>query len=103
MSEDFPVYDVDDLGPVKAAFKNQLERYPHLMFFWDADKKDFDTDGIRNALPAMSNGEAIMAQFFCGVWTGTNDLGFDFFKAAKQLGDRDLAVIQKWLYKPEFP
>ena len=91
------------LTPAQRQFKDALSNYPRLMGYWDFDKRDCNIDALRAELSVLSQGEQIMARFFCAVWCGENTLSFDLIEAAKYLDETEHAVVLQWFAKPEFP
>jgi len=91
------------LTEAQRQFKKTLDHHPRLVPFWDFDKRECKVDDLRDAIPAMSHGEQIMAKFMMGVWCGENVGGFDLIEAVRSLDETQLAIITDWMKKPEFP
>lgn len=84
-------------------FFKMLELCPDIGRFWDREERMAKMKTIQIHLLRLPNNEGMLLRFFMGVWFGSSDLsGFDFFIAAKELEDREIKIIRKWLLEPFF-
>jgi hypothetical protein len=84
-------------------FFKMLELCPDIGRFWDREERMAKMKTIQIHLLRLPSDEGMLLRFFMGVWFGSSDLsGFDFFIAAKELEDREIKIIRKWLLEPFF-
>jgi hypothetical protein len=84
-------------------FFKMLALCPELAKFWDQEERMAKMKTLQTHLLRMPAGEGQMLRFFMGVWFGNTDLsGFDFFIAAKELDEKEIRIIRKWLVEPFF-
>lgn len=84
-------------------FFNMLSLCPELSRFWDREERMAKMKTIQVHLLRLPRDEGMLLRFFMGVWFGSSDLsGFDFFAATKELEEREIKIIRKWLLEPFF-
>ncbi len=85
-------------------FFEMLKKYPKLSEYWSVKKREVDISGLEAGMDSMSEGEAIMAQFFLAIWLKENSgVRFDFVRAAKVLDKKNRELISEWINDPIWP
>lgn len=92
------------LTDTQTAFYLLLSRdAPFLMQLFDFQERECNLERANKYISQASQGEAIMAKFFVGVWCGKDVLNFDFVEAIKDLDRSNINIITKWMQSPIWP
>lgn len=69
---------------------------------FDVPARKLDTEALEDYLAYASRGEAILARFFAGVWSGNNRFDFDILDVGA-LDREQRQVISEWVLNPIWP
>lgn len=84
-------------------FFKMLEAAPELKQYWDIPERMPKMKSIQTALHRKGKEEGVLLRFFGSVWFGNSDMfDFDFIHAVKNMSERDIKIVRKWLVSPFF-
>jgi hypothetical protein len=84
-------------------FFKMLNAAPELKQYWDEKEESAKLKSIQIALSRKGKEEAVLLRFFGSVWFSNSDMfDFDFIHAAKNMNEREISIVRKWLVKPFF-
>lgn len=85
-------------------FFSLLDQAPRIARFWNKSKRALEVDDFDKALPFMSHGEQVLAEFFASVWFGNDErYPFRVMDAMTVLDTRGQKIILEWVADPFYP
>lgn len=91
------------LNDEQKRFYDLIVTYPRIASFWDWEKREVNIEQITTAIPAMSHGEQLLANFFVSLWLGKSTWGADVIEVAAELDNKERMMIANWLVAPFWP
>lgn len=69
---------------------------------FDVEGRKLDAEALDDYLAYASRGEAVLARFFAGVWSGNNRFVFDILDVGR-LDREQRQIISDWVLDPIWP